>query len=275
MLTKIALIDVPPITIVFARLFIASVVMAIAMLWVGQKLMPMFAHWKWVIAAALTGNAMPFFLITWGQEKVDAGLTAILMAIMPLMTIVIAHFSVGDERLNLFKVIGFCFGLIGVIVLIGWDKLASLGGETIRQYSIVGGAFCYALHAIISKKLASMPRLAISTAILIASSLMLLPVSLLIDQPWNLSISNVSLGTLLMLGIFPTAIGTLMLFMIVGREGAGFLSPINFLVPVFGVLWAIAFLDEVLPTNAVFALVIILVGVAIARINSNSMEKTS
>ena len=64
----------------------------------------------------------------------DAGLTAILMAVMPLNTLVMAHFMTNDEKLNVFKVIGFCLGLLGVAVLIGFDKLATLGDETIRQY---------------------------------------------------------------------------------------------------------------------------------------------
>ena len=74
----------------------------------------------------------------------------------------------------------------------------------------------------------------------------------------------------LALGVIPTAIGTLMLFAIIKRQGASFLSQINFLVPVFGVLWAMTFLSEQLPSSAAIALVLILAGIGIARIKSNS-----
>ncbi|MEM9331617.1 MAG: DMT family transporter [Pseudomonadota bacterium] len=277
MLTKVAVAEVPPATIVFVRLLIASIFVGIAMLFVGQHLRPMLKHWKAITVAGFFGNAMPFFLISWGQEKVDAGLTAILMAVMPLITIVLAHFFTGDEKLNLFKIVGFCLGLVGVAVLIGFEKLASLGEETIRQYAIMGAASCYAVHAIVSKWLAGLPRQAVSTAVLLVSALMLLPFSLLLDQPWNLNISAQTGVALIVLGVLPTAIGTLMLFAIVHRQGAGFLSQINFLVPVFGIIWAILFLDEVLPPNAAIALLIILAGVAIARIKPNklSLEKAS
>ncbi|MEM7068030.1 MAG: DMT family transporter [Pseudomonadota bacterium] len=277
MMTKVAVAEVPPATIVFIRLIIAAILVGIVMVMVGQKLKPMLAHWKIILLAAISGNALPFFLISWGQEKVDAGLTAILMAVMPLLTIVLAHFFTGDEKLNVFKVLGFCLGLLGVAVLIGFDKLATLGEEIIRQYAIMAAACCYAVHAIVARKLSGLPRRALATAILLVSALLMLPLSLMIDQPWNLTVSAPAIYALLALAVFPTAIGTLMIFAIVSRQGAGFLSQINFLVPVFGVIWAILFLGEVLPANAAIALLIILVGVAIARINSNklSVEKAS
>jgi drug/metabolite transporter (DMT)-like permease len=271
MLTKVVVADVPPATIVFSRLLIASFCILAVMLWVGQSLKPLLVHWKLMLITGFFGNAMPFFLIAWGQEKVDAGLTAILMAVMPLITIVLAHFFTGDERLNVYKVIGFCFGLIGVAVLIGFDKLAALGDETIRQYAIMGGALCYAVHAIISKRLTHLPRQAVTAFVLLSSALMLMPFSLYFDQPWTLSMSQASFWSMIALGVFPTAIGTLMLFAIVERQGAGFLSQINFLVPLFGIFWAMLFINETLPPNALLALLIILAGVAIARIKGSTV----
>ena len=266
MLTKIVVADVPASTIVFTRLLIATLCVGAVMLWVGQSMRPLLKHWKIITVAGFFGNAMPFFLISWGQGKVDAGLTAILMAVMPLITLVLAHFFTGDEKLNVFKIIGFCLGLLGVAVLIGFDKLATLGEETVRQYAIMGGAFCYAVHAIVSKHLTNMPRQAVTVAVLLVSCLMMLPFSLYLDQPWTLTVSSEAAWSLVILGVLPTAIGTLMLFAIVERQGAGFLSQINFLVPVFGVLWAIVFINEMLPPDALKALLIILAGVAIARI---------
>jgi len=277
MLTNIAVADVPPATIVFTRLLIATVCVAVVMAWAGQSIWPLLKHWKLIAVAGFFGNAMPFFLISWGQATVDAGLTAILMAVMPLMTLVLAHFFTGDEKLNAFKIVGFCLGLLGVAVLIGFDKLATLGDETVRQYAIMAGAFCYAVHAIVSKQLTGMPRHAVIVAVLLISCIMMLPFSLYLDQPWNLSVSSGAAWSLFILGVLPTAIGTLMLFAIVERQGAGFLSQINFLVPIFGILWAIVFINETLPPDAFTALLIILAGVAIARIKPKTpvLEKAS
>ena len=280
MMTKVAVADVPPATIALIRITIGAAMLFVVMLAVKQNLRSLLPHWKLIGFAGLTGSALPFFLISWGQARVDAGLTAILMAVMPLITLVLAHFFTGDEKLNIFKIIGFCFGLIGVAVLIGFDKLASFGDETVRSYAIMLAACCYAVHAILSKFLTDLPRYAVSSAIYLVSVLLLLPFVLYLDAPWQLSISGMSWFMLILLGIFPTGLGMLMLFAIIERQGAGFLSQINFLVPVFGVLWAIALLNETLPPNALAALLIILAGVAIARIkinrqpNKKSVEQT-
>jgi len=265
-MTKVAVVDVPPATMAFIRIAIAAAVLGVVMVFVRQNFAMMKGHWGVILLAGVFGNALPFTLVAWGQGKVDAGLTAILMAVMPLITLVLAHFFASDERLNIFKVIGFILGLVGVAVLIGIEKLATFGTEGLREFAIMGAACCYAIHALLSKSLTGLPRKAVSTAMLLVSALMLLPLSLYVDQPWNLQISNQSWLMLLLLGLIPTALGTLMLFAIIGRQGAGFLSQINFIVPLFGVLWAIMLLDETLPPNALAALIIILAGIAIARI---------
>lgn len=270
MWTKIAVEEVPPVTLAFSRILIGSAVIYAAMLMAGETLASLKGYWLLIIFAGLVGNILPFSLVSWGQVKVDAGLTGIFMAVMPLITLVLAHFFTSDEKLNIYRVIGFMLGLLGVAVLIGFDKLATLGDETIRQYAIMGAACCYAIHAIISKSLTGLPRRAVSAAVLIASSIAMLPMSLYFDQPWALEISANSWLMLVLLGIFPTGIGTIMLFAIIQRQGAGFLSQINFIVPVFGIFWAILFLSETLPANALAALIIILIGVAIARIKPSS-----
>lgn len=277
MMTKVAVADVPPATIALSRIAIGGVLLFFVMLYYRQSLGSLLPHWKMIALAGFFGTALPFFLISWGQERVDAGLTSILMAVMPLITLVLAHFFTDDEKLNIFRIIGFCLGLLGVAVLIGFDKLVSFTEEAIRSYAIMLAACSYAVHAILSKYLTGAPRYAVSSAVLLVSVFFLIPLVLYLDAPWNLSISSTSWWMLILLGVFPTGIGMLMLFAIIERQGAGFLSQINFLVPVFGILWAIALINETLPPNALAALAIILAGVAIARIKPNSevREQTS
>ncbi|MCF6322096.1 MAG: DMT family transporter [Rhizobiaceae bacterium] len=277
MLTKVAVVEIPAATLVAMRLGIAAVIFGAAMFWVGQRLPGPGKIWLIILAAALFGNALPFYLISWGQESVDAGLAAILMATMPLMTIVIAHFFTNDEKLTRWKLAGFILGLLGVAVMIGIDKLGTLGQETIRQYAIIGGALCYAINGIVSKSLIHLPRLAMVAALMVLSTLMILPVALLNDGTIALlgaqGVSGKALASAIVLGILPTALGTMMIFVIITRQGASFLSQINFMVPVFGVLWGILFLAEILPANGAIALALILAGVAIARIQSNSVQQ--
>lgn len=266
LMTKVGVAEIPPVTFVACRFVIAAIILGLAMVRAGQRFPAWGSVWLWIAGAALFGNALPFFLITWGQVRVDAGLAAILMATMPLATIVLAHAFTDDEKLNYWKLLGVGLGILGVAVLMGLDKLATLGDESVRQYAIATAAVCYGVNAVITRKLVGLPRRATATAMIMVSLLMTLPFSLLLDRPWALTPTAGPLVALLAAGILPTAIGALLLFAIISRQGASFLGQINFLVPLFGVLWAWLFLSERLPANALLALGIILAGVAIARL---------
>ncbi len=279
MLTKVAVAEIPAATLVAFRVIVASAIFVVMMLKAGQRLPPFGKIWAYIAGAAFFGNAAPFFLIAWGQEKVDAGLAAILMATMPLITIVIAHFFTGDEKLTPLKIVGFCLGLLGVAFMIGFDKLATLGDETVRQYAITMGAVCYAISTILTKYMVQLPRMSMMTSLMLLSVLMVAPYVILsgeflqfYSQAQIFGVSWKAIAAGAVLGILPTAIGTILVFKIVARQGASFFSQINFMVPVFGVLWAMVFLGEVLPDSAMIALALILAGVAIARLGTKPKQ---
>jgi len=225
------------------------------------------------IAAALFGNSIPFALISWGQVKVDAGLTAILMAVMPLMTVLLAHVTTTDEKMNRYKLLGVLCGLLGVVVLMGWDQLGKLGESMLRQYAIALAALCYAINAIITKHLTEVPRLPMMCALMLVGTGLLLPFTLWIEQPWNATLEVKSTAAIIALALGPTALATLIILNIIDRQGASFLSQINFLVPLSGVLMARLFLDETLPTSAWVALFIIMVGIGLSRLGNDARNK--
>lgn len=262
---KLSVETVPAATTTAIRLAVAAIFL-LAVAWRAGQAMPRGRRlWGLILIAALFGNALPFTLISWGEEAIDSGLAAILIAVMPLSTILLAHVFTHDEKLNARKAAGVALGFAGIVVLIGPEKLTRLGDDTLRQLAVAGAAFCYGINAIVTKSLVGLPRRALAAAVMTASALMLLPVSLLLDRPWELQASAQSLLSILALGVAHTAIGTLMLFAIIGRQGASFFSQINFLVPVFGVFWGVALLAERPPADAYWALALILAGVALAR----------
>ena len=274
-LTSVSVHEIPVIVVVATRLAIATAILYGAMVMAKQSL-PKFGPIWWVIAAAaLLGSAAPFFLISWAQETVDAGLAAILMAVMPLVTLVLAHIFTQDEKLNFVKLIGFLFGVFGVVVLIGFEKLGTLGDDAVRQYALIAAATCYAGNAVITKKLLGIPRRAAATALVGTACLMVLPACFVIGEIPEITPSGIAILSTIGLAIFPTAIGTLLIFEIVDRQGASFLSQINFLVPIAGVIWGILLLSERLPANAWLALLIILTGVVIARFKFKPFNERS
>ena len=268
-LTNISVAELPPLTVVAARLFLAFLILYPLMRFYKTRMPAIGTIWWPLFASGFFGNALPFGLISWGQVRVEAGLTAIFMAAMPLATLVLAHLFTSDEKLDRYKFTGVIFGLIGVMALMGWNNLSQLGDQTLRQLAILGGALCYAVNAIITKKITHLPKWSAMTALMFASSIMMVPVSLAFDQPWTFQPSADALLALLALAIGPTAMATVLILIIIERQGASFLSQINFMVPVFGMFFGVVFLSEVLPANAYIALVIILFGIALSRYGSS------
>lgn len=264
MFTGLSVREIPPLTVAAARLSIAALITYPIMRAMGQRL-PSGSVWFYIFLSGLLGNALPFALISWGQITVDAGLAAIFMAIMPLATILLAQFFTADEKINRWKIMGVILGFIGIVVLMGKESLASVGDQTIRQFAILCAALCYAANAIVTRQFAALPRYSTVAALMIASSVLILPLSLFFDQPWNLSAQAASIMSILTLAIGPTAIATLLILVIIDRCGATFLSQINFMVPLFGVLFATLFLNERLSANAYIALAIIIAALALSR----------
>jgi len=270
--TGIAVKTLSPTFVAMARLGLATLMLYPFMRLSGARWPVGWRIWGIIVAAGFFGNALPFSLISWGQVQVDAGLTAIFMAIMPLFTVLLAHLLTDDEKMNGLKLVGVSLGLFGVIVLIGWDELAQVGEEKYRQYAILLGALCYSINAILTKYLTGLPRLSMMTALTLVATLMLLPVTLWISPPWSQQFTVSSGLALLFLAVGPTALATLLILEIIDRRGASFLSQINFMVPLFGVLFGWLFLDERLPGNAWLALGFILAGVWLSRMGSRSIH---
>lgn len=262
---KMGVETVPAVTTTLLRLIIAAALMLMLARWRGEWLPGGTRIWGAVLLTAITGNALPFTLISWGEERIDSGLAAILMGVMPLTTMLIAHAMTADDRLTPGKLAGIALGFLGLVVLIGPARLTGLGEDVVRELAVAAAAICYGINANVTRSLTGVPQTAAIAAVLLVSALILLPVSIVVDRPWTLAPSVQSLSAIITLGIFQTALGTVILFTLVRRQGASFFSQINFLVPISGVLWGALVLGERPILSAYVALGIILAGVAIAR----------
>ena len=221
--------------------------------------------WISTFMVALVGNAIPFFLISFGEIKVDAGLAAILMSTVPLTTVVLAHFFTQDEKLSTGKVIGVILGTIGVIVLVGPETLSGLGGEFLFQLAILVAAIGYAISSLVARNLRDQPRIGSTAVILTFATLMLMPFTLIVDQPWTMNWDLEGALAIMYLGMFPTGIAMFLILQIIAVAGASFLVFNNYLVPAVGVLISFLILGEVPQPNALIALAIILGGIAASQ----------
>ncbi len=266
---KQAVATLPPMSLVAGRMAIgAALLLAIAFAR-GQAMPRGFGLWGRMVFLGVIGNSLPFFLISWGEQFTPSNLAAILMATIPSMVIVLAHFFTHDEPLTLGKVLACILGFAGVVVLIGVDALKGLGDVVIGQSAILAGAVSYSLYGINAKRLPPLGSEMLVGMILVAGLIPLVPVWLIHDQPWRLVGSLAPDGkawfALAWLGLLSTGAGNLLFFLLLRRVGAGFGSLNNYLVPLMGVGWGFFLLGERPSWNALAALVLILGGLACAR----------
>ncbi|MDJ0832274.1 MAG: DMT family transporter [Gammaproteobacteria bacterium] len=264
MFTAIAVASIDPLSIVFFRVVIGALVLTIAV-YARQGRLPFTAQaWLIFILLGTVGNLLPFFLIAWGQQTVDSGVAGMIMAIMPLMTMILAHYFIPGENLNRYKIIGFLLGLSGVTLLLGpvfeGGLLALISG-----IAIFIAATCYAVNTILVRRLPRFDAHVAGAGVLIAASFTLLPLWLSQQQLEPGNISQGSLLSLIWLGIGPTGIATLILFIVIERAGPTFVSTINYLIPVVAFLCGVIILAEPLGLSSILALVIILGGIALTR----------
>jgi drug/metabolite transporter (DMT)-like permease len=192
----------------------------------------------------LFGNVILFTLINWGEVRIDSSLTAILMSTVPLVPLFLAPVFVRDEPVTTGKILGIVLGMGGVAVLIGLSALIGAHGELLGQVAVTIATVCYALNGLIARRLPQMPAELISAGALLCATIAGSPLALLVDQPWQITLSPGSLAALVYLGIINTAGGYILLFRLTSRVGAGFASFNNFLVPLFGVYWGALLVNQ-------------------------------
>ena len=262
---KQAVDTLPPLSLAVGRMTIGAVMLLIIARAKGQRMPRDLGLWGRMVFLGVIGNSLPFFLIAWGEQYTPSNLAAILMATIPSFVIVLAHFFTHDEPLTLGKGLGCVLGFAGVVALIGVDALKGLGDVVIGQIAILAGAFSYSLYGINAKRLPPLGSEMLVGTILLAGLIPLIPIWLVMDQPWQLAPDGKAWFSVAWLGLLSTGGGNLLFFLLIRRVGAGFGSFNNYLVPLMGVGWGFFLAGETPSWNALVALVLILTGLACAR----------
>lgn len=267
--TKLAVAALPPEWVVSVRLGLgASVLLPMAWL-LGRRRLRGGRLWGFLLLIAVFGNLLPFSLISWGQQSIDSGLAAILMAIMPLVTLGLAHWLIPNEALNRFRLGGFALGFLGVTVLIGPQAAASVGGEQGRvlpMLAVLAGACSYGLSAILARLRPASDALSTAGTVTLIAALLSVPFALGADsEPGAVRLTAAVVWALLFLGVLSTAGAMLIYFRLIHSAGPAFVSQLNYLIPLWAVALGIIAGGERPSLGHLLGLVLILGGVVLAR----------
>ncbi|MFD2206311.1 DMT family transporter [Kiloniella antarctica] len=267
-LIKVTLETVSPVTLTAFRLFFAFLALTALVMVLGKKFPTDMGTWRRYGIIAVTGNILPFILISWGELHIDSGLAAILMSVVPLTALFVAHFWTDDEKMSLPKITGTLVGFCGVILLVGPDVLKGLGDSVLGQLAVAFASFCYGATSVYARKtgLVKLDPIVNGSAILLCASVMAIPMAFILEDPLSLDPTLESIGALISLAVLSTAIAYIILYYLLGSVGANFTALNNYLVPVFGMVWGYMFLSESYGMDAFVALAVILFGIIITQL---------
>jgi drug/metabolite transporter (DMT)-like permease len=254
---KLAVEDISPLWVAFARLVVAFAVLLPYALHKGA-LRGLGRHWKPLLVYSVVEICLPWPLIGFGEQRISSGLAAILIAAVPLIVALIALRIDHEERAEGSRLVGLVVGFTGVVVLLGLD-VAGRPGELLGGFAVLLAAVGYAIGPMMIKhRFRAIDPVGPVTASMGISALVLLPVAAL-SVPDSVP-SGQTVMSVIVLGLACSAAGFLLFFALIHEVGPGRATVITFVNPVVAVALGIALLDEGLGPSAIAGLLLILAG---------------
>ena len=256
---KIATYSYGPLTIAFLRIFLGAMLIVIICFFKKIKIEAFSTDWYWFAIIGFVNLVIPFFLIAYGVQKIQSNFAAILMSTTPLSSAILAHFFTKNEKINFTKIIGVVVGFAGIVILFSDNLLINNENFFYALMILVGSTF-YVIGGILTLKISSKKNENLTSSILIWGSLIIFPIMIYYEQPWNFTPRLDSTISLIYLGVFPTGIAWLIRFHILKKNGLVFHSQVAYLIPIFGVILGYLFLNEVITFKVLIALFAVIIG---------------
>lgn len=242
---RVAVAEMHPLTLVLFRVAIAAIALHVWLAARGPsfRLALPFAGGFFVLA--LFNNVIPFSLIFAGQTELGAGLASVLNATTPFWTALIANAMTTDEKLTWNKVAGILLGIAGTAVTIGPDLVDAAGGPVWAKFALVGASISYALALMMARRLRQVPPPVVAAAQLTASTIVMIPVVLIVNGPAGLFEASATVwAAVVALALVSTAFAYILYFRIVATAGATNASLVTLIVPVSAILLGTLILKE-------------------------------
>lgn len=269
MVTEVALKGIPPFWLAASRIGFATLVMVLVWSFRGFSLFHSPLTKGQVALLIVIGgfsSTLPFALLAWGQQHVTSGFAGISMASAALIVLPLAHFLVPGEQITWRSAVGFVIGFCGVVVLIGSQAFESTGAnlEILGRIACVSAAACYAISSIMLRRLPDVDAIGLAAVLLLVGACFSIPLAFLAEGHPKIPNSQ-TLMVLAFLGLVPTAAANFLRVLVVRSAGPVFMSLVNYQVPLWAVILGALILSEPLPPSLIYAMALILAGLAISQ----------
>ena len=261
---KIATESFGPITIAFLRVFFGSIPVLILCFYKKITIEAFSKDWYWFMLIGLINLVIPFFLIAYGVKSVQSNLAAILMSTTPLSSTILGHFYTKNEKFNFVKTIGILIGFAGIVYLFS-DNILIDENNFLSAILILLGSTCYVVGGVLTLKISKKRNENVTGSILIWATLILLPLTCIIELPSQIIPSFNSSVSIIYLGIVPTGLAWLLRFRILKKNGLIFQSQVSYLIPIFGIILGYLFLKELITYKVLISLIAVVIGIYFVR----------
>ena len=265
MVVAIALEGYGPLTVAGARTTLGAIAL-LALMVLLKRPLPTFTPLmvRYLIAIGLLNTALPFALLSWGQQYVPSAFAGISMAALPLFVLPLAHVFT-DEKMSLRSALGVILGFVGAIVLIGPGVLRlGTGLEPLGQLACIGASVSYAVSSVMTRRCPPIDPITMAALLLTVGAVALIPAMLFFEGIPSIGAPRPTIAIIL-LGLIPTALAALIRVATIRSAGAIFMTLVNYQVPVWSMIFGAWILSEVLPLRFFLALGLILLGLAISQ----------
>jgi drug/metabolite transporter (DMT)-like permease len=261
---KVAVAEIPPFTLVLLRVGLAATTLWVVCLATGVAMPRALKNWGAYAVMGLLNHVIAFSLIFTGQQEIGASLASILNGSMPFFTVLLAGLLLTDEKFSTRKIVGIAIGFFGVVLIIGPRHLLGLGDHLLSELMLIGAAISYAFASVWGRRFAGQNPLATATGQLTMSTLMMIPIASLVDQPWTLPLPSVAtMASVIALAVICTAFAYVLFFRILDMAGATNVSLVTMLVPVSATLIAVPLLGERLEVLTILGFAVITLGLMV------------
>lgn len=265
---KVAVPQTGPMWLAAIRVCIAFLVLLPWTLYRGIQLPSSAKQWLFIFGVSILNVSLPFYLISWAELEISAGMTSLLLGIGPLLALILSHFTTNDDRITPQKLIGISFGFTAIVLVVGREALSGLAGPTVlAQLAVLGASMCYAVSGAMIRKITDFPPTRLATLILGMCSIQLLILGIWSGMPDWQQINQTAWLNLIYLGLLPTGLATILRYRLIRTVGASFFALGMNLIPVFGLILGALILQEEVTAIAWTALALILTGLFIARLS--------
>ncbi len=269
---KIATYSYEPFTLALVRVVFASLPLILLCKLKAIKIEAFSNNWKPYAVIGLCNIAIPFTLIAIGTSKINSYLAAMLMSTTPMSGSILAHFFTKNEKITFLKSLGIIIGFAGVVFLFFDNLVINEKNYLFALITILGSTF-YSIGGILTLKLKNKGNENVTTSTTLWSVIFLLPLSLLIEKPWQLNPSLESTLALFYLGVVATGLAWLIRFRILTVNGLVFQTQVAYLIPIFGILFGYFLMDELITWRVIISLITIILGIYIVKKNNKGIKK--